>query len=81
MKIRRDGILETQPVSIQETITKTVYDIGTTEIYIGTAALGSATSAPVWLIKKTTLSGGNPTQTQWSSNTAIWDNRTLEVYS
>lgn len=81
MKIRRDGVLETQPVSVQETIIKTVYDIGETEIYIGTAVLGSATSAAVWLIKKTTLSGGNPTQTQWSSNTAIWNNRVSESYS
>lgn len=81
MKIRRDGVLETQPVSIQETTVKAVYDIGDTVIYIGTALLGTATSSASWLIKKTTLSGGNPTQTQWSSNTAIWDNRISESYS
>jgi hypothetical protein len=81
MKIRRDGILETQPVSVQETIIKTVYDIGATDIYIGTAPLGTATSSAAWLIKKTTLSGGNPVSALWSSNTAIWDNRTIESYS
>ncbi len=63
-----------------DTVSKIVYDITDTVIYIGKAPLGTLTSLPLWLIKKTTLSGGNPVSTLWSSNTAIWDNRASEVY-
>ncbi len=60
---------------------KKLYDIGASVIYIGTAPQGSASSAPVWLIKKTTLDvDGNPESTLWSSSTAIWDNRGSETY-
>lgn len=85
MKIYKNGILEaTQtviPVNFEETTIKEVYDIGETVIYIGTAPLGTATSAASWLIKKITLSSGIPTITQWSSNTAIWNNRVSESYN
>lgn len=81
IKIRRDGTLETQPVNVLSSIQKEVYDIGDTVIYVGTAPLGTATSAAAWLIKKVTLSGGNPTLTQWSSNNAVWDDRASISYS
>lgn len=62
---------------------KSLYDLSNSSvIYIGTAPLGSATSSSVWQIKKVTLDvSGNPTNTLWSSFTAIWDNRTSEIYS
>lgn len=58
------------------------YDIGTTTIYVGTAALGAAASAASWTIRKITLSGGNPTQSQWTAlRTAVWNNRATETYT
>lgn len=60
---------------------KEAYDIGTTTIYFGTAPQGTALSAGAWLIKKTTLVDGLPTLVQWSSLTAIWDNRASESYT
>ena len=66
--------------TISEATKKVVYDIGDTIIYVGTAILGTATNTADWLIK-TTLTNGVPTLTQWSSNTAIWDNRSTESYS
>jgi len=61
-------------------VNKVAYDIGDTVIYIGTAELGSATSAAVWEIKRITLVAGEPTFTEWSSSTAIWNNRASETY-
>jgi hypothetical protein len=60
---------------------KVAYDIGETVIYIGEAELGSATSASVWTIKRITLVGGEPTFTEWSDGTAVWDDRATEAYS
>ncbi len=60
---------------------KTAYDIGETVIYIGTAELGSATSAAVWTIKRTTLVDGVPTFAEWSDSTAVWNDRLIEVYT
>lgn len=63
-------------------VQKTLYDIGDTDIYIGTAAQGTASSANAWLIKKITLDiNGNPASTLYSTDTAIWDNRVSESYS
>lgn len=63
-------------------VSKSLYDIGNTEIYIGTAAQGTASSAAAWLIKKVTLDlSGNPVSSLYSSDTAIWDNRLTESYS
>jgi hypothetical protein len=63
-------------------VQKTLYDIGDTDIYIGSAAQGTASSAAAWIIKKITLDlNGNPVSTLYSSDTAIWDNRTTESYS
>jgi hypothetical protein len=70
--------LISQSSSIQK---KVLYDIGDPIIYIGTAIMGTAPTASAWLIKKVTLSGGNPISTQWSSTTAIWNNRSTETYS
>lgn len=62
------------------TQSKTAYDIGDTVIYIGTAELASSTSSAVWLIKRITLVDGTPTFTEWSSTSAIWDDRAIETY-
>lgn len=55
-------------------------DIGASTIYVGRAALATATSASAWLIKRVTLVDGNPTAIQWTSTTAVWDNRVSETY-
>ncbi len=57
------------------------YDIQDDVIYVGRAHTATATSSAAWTIKRTTLVDGNPTVTQWSSATAIWDNRVTETYS
>mgnify|MGYP001577370438 CR=1 FL=1 len=67
-----------QDVSVQK---KILYDIGDPLIYIGIAFLGTDPSLPAWTIKRITLSSGIPVSTQWSDNTAIWDNRGSETYS
>lgn len=60
---------------------KVLYDIGNTEVYIGMAEQGTASSAAAWLIKKLTFTpNGDPISTTWSSTTAIWDNRTSITY-
>lgn len=57
------------------------FDIQDTVIYVGRALPGVANSASSWTIKKVTLVSGNPTVTQWTGTTAIWDNRASETYS
>lgn len=60
----------------------TRYDIGTSTIYIGTAARGTAATAAGWTIRRITLVSGNPTISEWTNaGTAIWDNRAVETYS
>lgn len=59
---------------------KILYDVGDPIIYIGTASLGTSSAASSWLIKKITLSGGSPVSVQWSSTSAIWNNRATEIY-
>jgi hypothetical protein len=73
----------TNPIISQSSLIqkKVLYDIGDPIIYIGTASMGTLSSSAAWLIKKVTLSGGNPVSTQWSTTSAIWDNRALETYS
>lgn len=55
-----------------------------TVTYIGEAESGSASSDPVWRIKKFTVSG-SITSLQWASGNTdydkIWDNRTSYTYS
>jgi len=68
------------PVNFAPAILKEVYDIGDTVIYVGSAVLGTLTSAAAWRIKRTYLVGGNPTITQWTSSTAVWDNRATETF-
>ncbi len=67
--------------AVYPTVVKTAYDIGTSVIYIGYATLGTATSDALWQIKRITLVSGVPTFTEWSSQTAIFDNRTTEAYT
>lgn len=75
------GII-TNPIVSQSSLIKKkiLYDIGDTNIYIGMAVLGTTSSTAAWLIKKIVLSSGNPVSTQWSNDSAIWDNRISETY-
>ncbi|HEY5268623.1 MAG TPA: hypothetical protein VII94_05900 [Candidatus Saccharimonadales bacterium] len=62
---------------------KTLYDMSSTTVnYIGTALSGTATSSAAWTIKQITFDdSGNPLETTWTNNVAIWDNRLSETYS
>jgi hypothetical protein len=61
---------------------KQLYDIQSLVIYIGSAPQGALTSEPVWIIKKVILdASGAPISTEWSSDSAIWNNRSIEIYS
>lgn len=68
--------------STEEAIYKKLIDDTTTTsvTYVGEAALGTATSAASWRIKKIDESG-SPTSITWSgtSFTAIWNNRATTV--
>lgn len=59
-------------------------DDQTSVVYIGTAPIGSATSDPVWSIKRISISGGS-TVIDWANSTDlstnIWDNRASLSYS
>lgn len=61
-------------------------DITPTVIYVGYADYKNDGVAPTaaaagWTIKKITLTGGNPTNIEWSGEgQAIWDNRSTETY-
>lgn len=58
---------------------KLIDDTTTTNVtYIGEAALGTATSAASWRIKKIDESG-SPVSITWSSATSIYDNRATSV--
>jgi hypothetical protein len=58
------------------------FDIGTTAIYVGYAAIGAADADRAWTIKKVTLSSGNPTGVTWTAETAaVWNDRTTETYT
>lgn len=66
-------------------LTATVVDEASASvIYVGKAAIGSATSAAVWRISKITTSG-TVTQIMWADgDTAsdnVWDNRASLSYS
>ena len=61
-------------------------DIQPTVIYVGYADYMSSGTAPTsavaaWTIKKITLTGGSPTNIEWSGEgQAVWDNRSSETY-
>ena len=58
--------------------------IGSDVIYIGEADPGSATSSPVWRIKKLTKAVDNDVSQKWADGvgtfTKIWDNRLSYTY-
>jgi hypothetical protein len=61
---------------------KTLYDIQSTVIYVGTAPPGTATSASAWKIRKTSLDvDGNPISTLWSADDVKWDDRVIISYT
>lgn len=64
-------------------VQKKLYDINDPLVYyIGSAPLGTASSASAWRIKRVQFDvDGNPTVTEWSAATAVWDNRAGEAYS
>ena len=61
------------------------YDVDGNLIYEGWAAVGSATSAAVWSVKKYVYSTSNLTSEVWADGNVdsdnIWDNRTSLTYS
>lgn len=67
--------------------TKFDYDASTPPnlIYYGLSAMGSATSAAVWQIRKFTYSGSNVIDESWANGNNyfnnIWDNRASLSYS
>lgn len=76
----------TQPGSSTTTLYKTLIDKTTTTnvIYIGEAAIGTATNAASWLITKVdkTSSPISITYAAAGASTATWNNRaTTEVYT
>jgi len=62
---------------------KTLYDFAPLAIYVGSAPLGTLTSAAAWTIKRITLdTGGNPTDTTWTAiRSAVWDDHLTESYT
>jgi hypothetical protein len=62
---------------------KQLFDmVSDTTNYIGYAVTGSASSSPVWSIKKMSFDAlGNLESSMWSSVSATWDNRSGEVYN
>lgn len=62
---------------------KRSFEFSTSVIYIGYADIGVLESAVGWTIRKMILdTNGNPTAETWTAvGTAIWNNRTAEVYS
>lgn len=61
---------------------KTEYDITPAAVYVGTAPLGTLTSASAWRIQRITFTAGLPTEKKWSGPAEVWDNHaTTAVYT
>lgn len=62
---------------------QSAYDFTSSAIYVGSAPLGTLTSAAAWTIKHIGLdTAGNPTTTTWTDiRSAVWDDRLTESYS
>lgn len=58
-------------------------NVSTSLAYIGTAPIGTATSAAAWTIIRETVSGDTTTieYAQGGANTCVWDNRASLTYS
>lgn len=66
----------------ESAVKKTKIDKSTTNvIYIGKADSGTATSAALWTITKVDKTVTDNVTVTHTGGTAIWDNRTSEVYS
>lgn len=51
-------------------------------LYIGYAALGTASSATAWTVRRFTLTAGLPTLSQWTAvNGTSWDNHAAASYT
>lgn len=72
------GLFQVVPPYLQER-----FDfVSKTLAYSGRAPRGSATSAAVWTIKRMiSTSSGNPLSIEWTSATAIWDDRATSLYT
>lgn len=69
-------------VKIREPQVTNLYDIQDTVIYIGTAQVGSLPHENVWTITKTVLVDGDPIEKKTTGvETAIWNNRTTEIFN
>jgi len=71
--------------NVDETpLTALIDTSGGTVIYLGEALPGTATSDPLWRIKKVNISGAN-ISIAWAAGTPtfqnIWDNRASYAYS
>jgi len=70
------------PVSLSSEVVQQRFDIQSAVMFIGSSALGTASSAAMWTIKKIDLDGnGNPIHARWTDTTAVWDDRLTENYS
>lgn len=71
------------PVTFATTVYKKLIDDTTTPsvTYVGEAALGTATSAASWRIKKIDETSGVVITWTGSGFDAVWDDRVIEVYS
>lgn len=64
-----------------ETKSMSLYDVGNTYTYIGTAPIGSSPAAAVWKIKRFEFDvSGNPINQKVSTIGVIWDDRVTATY-
>lgn len=76
-----------RPTSVESTehYTKRIAYTGANPIYVGRAAIGTASNAAAWQIQKITYDGDNPTVIEWAGGnetfTQVWDNRASLSYS
>jgi len=80
-----DTQLRASPVQVEipdELLKKLIDDTTTTNVtYIGVASQGTATSDPVWRIKKIDETSGVEITWTGTGFTAVWDDRVTEIYS
>jgi hypothetical protein len=87
MKVRKDNIIETQPVVTDgKYIIALAYDGSGNLIYLGRAISGSSKASAVWQIRKFTYDvGNNLTDSALADGNDkydnVWDNRASLSYS
>lgn len=61
----------------------TLYDLSSdpNNLYIGYGTQGADPSGPGWTIRRIALTGGSPSNSQWTAKgAAVWNNRASESY-